>query len=70
MNGIRIQVNGAEREIQAGQLLPLLRDLGYEAEARGVAAAVNDQIVPRGEWATYLLHEGDRVEIVGAVQGG
>jgi len=70
MNGIRIQLNGAEREIKVGGLLPLLQELGYEAEARGVAAAVNDQIVPRGEWATHLLHEGDRVEIVGAVQGG
>lgn len=36
----------------------------------GVAAALNDQVVPRGAWATTTLHDGDRVEIVTAVQGG
>lgn len=36
----------------------------------GVAAAVNDRVVPRSAWATTELHAGDRVEIVTAVQGG
>lgn len=36
----------------------------------GVAVAVNDAVVPRGEWAGWPLREGDAVEIVTAVQGG
>lgn len=36
----------------------------------GVAAAVNDRVVPRSAWATTELCAGDRVEIVTAVQGG
>ena len=36
----------------------------------GVAAALNETVVPRGEWAATLLGEGDRVEVLTAVQGG
>lgn len=65
-----IQLNGEAREIQFDRLFELMEALGYEADVRGVAAAVNDQIVPRGDWASCPLNEGDRIEIVGAVQGG
>lgn len=40
------------------------------AQATGVAAAVNDRVVPRSRWAGVVLQEHDRVEIVSAVQGG
>jgi len=36
----------------------------------GVAVALNDTVVVRGEWSTTVLRSGDRVEIVVAVQGG
>jgi sulfur carrier protein len=36
----------------------------------GVAAAVNGDVVPRRLWAATVLAEGDRVEVVTAVQGG
>ncbi|WP_055598854.1 sulfur carrier protein ThiS, partial [Streptomyces aureus] len=36
----------------------------------GVAAALNETVVPRGEWETTFLGEGDRVEVLTAVQGG
>ncbi|WP_402461665.1 sulfur carrier protein ThiS [Isoptericola aurantiacus] len=37
---------------------------------RGVAAAVDDAVVPRGAWDATVVRAGDRVEIVTAVQGG
>jgi sulfur carrier protein len=37
---------------------------------RGVAVAVDGEVVPRGEWATVELREGQQVEVVRAVQGG
>jgi sulfur carrier protein len=40
------------------------------AAPRGVAAAVNETVVPRAQWATTALAEGDRVEVLTAVQGG
>jgi sulfur carrier protein len=36
----------------------------------GVAVAVDGEVVPRAQWEATQLHEGQRVEIVGAIQGG
>jgi sulfur carrier protein len=43
---------------------------GAPAEGRGVAAALDGQVVPRGEWASTELPEGGQVEVLQAVQGG
>jgi len=48
----------------------LLADLGYTANAPGVAVAVNEDLVPRSLWPTHTLHPNDRVEVVTARQGG
>jgi len=37
---------------------------------RGVAVAVNREIVPRSRWSEAHLCEGDRVEILEAAKGG
>ncbi len=36
----------------------------------GVALAVNDQVVPRQQWDSYLLKPNDNILIITAVQGG
>nr|WP_322784972.1 sulfur carrier protein ThiS [Streptomyces griseolus] len=43
---------------------------GLTSAHSGVAAAVNEAVVPRGRWAATALAEGDRVEVLTAVQGG
>ncbi|MEV7385073.1 MULTISPECIES: sulfur carrier protein ThiS [unclassified Streptomyces] len=66
---VTISVNGERREIAPGTALDtLVRSL--TAAPSGVAAAVNETVVPRGEWATTGLADGDRVEVLTAVQGG
>ncbi|HEV2483249.1 MAG TPA: sulfur carrier protein ThiS [Puia sp.] len=47
-------------------VLPLL----HIARADGIAIAVNEEVVPGGEWARYVLREGDRVFVIRATQGG
>jgi sulfur carrier protein len=37
---------------------------------RGVAVAVDGEVVPRAEWESRALSEGENVEVVRAVQGG
>lgn len=37
---------------------------------RGVAVAVNQEVVPRSAWPAVALHAGDRIEILEAHQGG
>jgi sulfur carrier protein len=67
---VEIVVNGEPRQIAAANVRALLGALGYGARGRGLAVARNDEIVPRGEWETTPVAPGDRIEIVGAVQGG
>lgn len=67
---VEIVVNGEPRRIAAANVRALLGALGYDATGRGLAVARNDEIVPRGEWETTPVAPGDRIEIVGAVQGG
>jgi len=37
---------------------------------RGVAVAVNQEVVPRARWNTTALRSDDVIEVVTAVQGG
>ena len=66
---VQVTVNGQPREVPAdttvGHLVATVTEL-----ATGVAAAVNGEVVPRRSWAGTLLRDGDRVEVVTAVQGG
>ncbi|MEA2252106.1 MAG: sulfur carrier protein [Solirubrobacteraceae bacterium] len=65
-----IVVNGVARERDGASIAELLADLGVEDRARGVAVAVNGEIVPRPEWPRHRVADGDRVEALSAMQGG
>jgi sulfur carrier protein len=69
---MKLLVNGATREVPDGTTVAgLVRDVnGSAAEGRGVAVAVDAEVVPRSAWETLELAEGQRVEVVGAIQGG
>lgn len=64
-----VTVNGEARRVPGGLTLDLLVGQLTAAPA-GVAAAVNETVVPRGRWARTALADGDRVEVLTAVQGG
>ena len=63
-----ITVNGEPREL-TGTVDDLLDALGVEVR-RGMAVAVDAEVVPKSAWSTTLVEDGARVEIVTAVQGG
>jgi sulfur carrier protein len=66
-----IHVNGEARELRAGTTVSgVVAGLGAHPPGRGVAVAVDAEVVPRGEWERRELHEGERVEVVTAIQGG
>jgi thiazole synthase len=68
---MRIELNGEPRELSAGATLAdAVRESGAEAEARGVAVALEGEVVPRAEWAATPLAEGHSVEVLAAIQGG
>jgi sulfur carrier protein len=64
-----ITVNGEERELPSGATVATLADQ-LAAPARGLAIALDGEVVPRGNWPGTPLVDGARVEVVVAVQGG
>ncbi|MFE2019552.1 sulfur carrier protein ThiS [Streptomyces sp. NPDC059499] len=66
---VSVSVNGEHRTVPAGTALDTLVATLTAAHS-GVAAAVNEAVVPRGQWSATALGEGDRVEVLTAVQGG
>ena len=75
---MQIMVNGRMRDYQPANLAELWRaetqdgDTRHDAasEPRGYAIALNGAVVRRDAWARTPINEGDRIEIVRAVQGG
>jgi sulfur carrier protein len=66
-----VHVNGATQEIDDGATVAtVVQTMNPGPAARGVAVAVDAEVVPRGQWERRELHDGARVEILMAVQGG
>ena len=51
-------------------MLDAVHATGAEGEARGVAVAVDGEVLPRADWTSTALAEGWHVEVLHAVQGG
>lgn len=67
---MRLVVNGEPTEIPEGETVAWILDRLQIVDPRGVAVAVDGEVVPRSGWAEESLSEGQRVEVVRAVQGG
>jgi sulfur carrier protein len=66
---ITVLVNGAPQNLSAPlELAALVAE--FSKAPTGVAAALNETVVPRSRWSATVLADGDRVEILTAVQGG
>ena len=66
-----ITVNGTEAQLPVGsRIADVLDALGVEPGRRGVAIAIDGEVVPRTQWDTTSLAEDARVEVVQAIQGG
>ena len=71
---MKVTVNGEPLEVP--EALTIAELVGRAApelagrNGRGVAVAVDAEVVPRGEWPAHELTEGARVEVLRAIQGG
>jgi sulfur carrier protein len=64
-------VNGDQRELRDGATVAdVVTELAVRRSPGGVAVAVNGEVVSRRRWADTELEEGDRVEVLAAIQGG
>lgn len=64
-----LELNGRPRSFDGPVTVGALVD-GEVADRRGVAVAVDGDVLPRSSWDTTTLHDGAKVELVSAVQGG
>lgn len=64
-----ITVNGEPRDVPAGTSVAQLVK-SVTGQDRGIAVAVNGEVMPRREWPGVALGDRDQVEVVTAVQGG
>ena len=70
---MKLHVNGEPRDSEAATLDALWRDETADLDVsgpQGFAIALNGAVVRQRDWAGTALKEGDRVEIVRAMQGG
>jgi sulfur carrier protein len=68
---VRIALNGDERELRDdATVVDAVVAAAGDADRRGIAVALEGEVVPRGRWAATALADGQRVEVLEARQGG
>jgi sulfur carrier protein len=64
-------INGERRELpSSATVASVVELLDVAPEARGVAVALNGEVVTRSRWPQTELPDGARIEVVAAIQGG
>jgi sulfur carrier protein len=63
-----IRVNGEEQPFVEESVAEMLQRLSIET--RGVAVAIDGDVVRRSEWSATSIEDGGVIEIVTAVAGG
>lgn len=66
---MRVTINGQAQDLPDGSTVAAVVARVTDA-GRGVAVALNEEVVPRADWAGTPVKDADRVEILTAVQGG
>jgi sulfur carrier protein len=69
---MKVELNGRSVELAPGATVATaVLEAGADAgNGRGVAVAVDGEVIPRAQWGETELQSGQSVEVVRAVQGG
>jgi thiazole synthase len=68
---VTVELNGERVELAEGaSVAEAVARAGVAGEARGIAVAVDGEVVPRARWDETELREGQAVEVVRAIGGG
>jgi sulfur carrier protein len=68
---VNATVNGEPRVLPAGATVAnVLELLDVAPDARGIAVAVDGEVVARSRWEAAALRDGSTVEVVAAIGGG
>jgi len=69
---VEVSLNGEAESFEPGATLAdaVERAAGEAGDARGVAVALDGEVVVRSRWQTTRLGDGQSVEVLRAIQGG
>ncbi|WP_187261689.1 sulfur carrier protein ThiS [Pontibacter beigongshangensis] len=67
---MKIFINNQPEELTLPQTVSAVLDLLQLPHTRGIAIAVNNQIVPKIQWDAHQLQENDKLTVIKATQGG
>jgi len=67
---MNIYINSKQQEVPGeAKITDALISMNIAGQ-KGIAIAVNDNVVPRTEWETHILKANDQVTLIKATQGG
>jgi sulfur carrier protein len=66
---MRVTLNGAAQDLSGLTTIAALVE-NATGTSRGSAVVIDGVVVPRSQWQSYQLREGQHVELITAVQGG
>lgn len=65
---MKVKINNSEVDVQATTVAQLAAE--RQLPEKGVAVAINNEMVPRTEWDSHAVKEGDDIVILKAFCGG
>ena len=66
---MNVTVNGEQTDLAEGITLADIVATRLRTD-KGVAAAVDGEVAPKGTWSAFVLRDGQAIELLTAVQGG
>jgi thiazole synthase len=68
---VNVELNGESVALPEGSFVTeAVEASGASGDQRGLAVAIDGEVVPRSEWGRTSLREGHKVEVLAAIQGG
>ena len=64
-----ISINNEEKTVSSNDLNSILSELNF-SELKGIAVAVNQEVIPQNEWNTFSVSKNDEIILIQATQGG
>jgi sulfur carrier protein len=67
---MNIYVNNKLTEVPVQASVAAALDSLNLISQKGIAVAINNNVVPKAEWGSYVLNDEDKVTLIKATQGG
>ena len=64
-----ISINNEEKVVSSNDLNSILSELNF-SELKGIAVAINQEVIPQNEWKTFSISKNDEIILIQATQGG